>query len=293
MSGYARSLGLAGCAVVGLLGCARASSSEARDTREVPAASVAAVEQAPVVASVAAPASAAADAWLAPPVARPVAPRVAPRLTLRVPMEKASIFDWDVTAEGLPALAEGGRVVALLFAQDDGLRGLPNRSLVLVDVEHDRALRTMDLIVAQELSAPSEKPTPRAPLEKKYAALATQVTARVAEAQAFLDGKSWSALATAESADIGSDHPLTVDGVLVSIAASHLRVVVPPQPMPLFDRALPSAGELGLPCRYEPRLWKAAFDAKARVLAIVVVEVEVAGGDWCNAPSSFHAYRLP
>jgi hypothetical protein len=63
--------------------------------------------------------------------------------------------------------------------------------------------------------------------------------------------------------------------------------------MPLFDRALPSAGELGLPCRYEPRLWKAAFDAKARVLAIVVVEVEVAGGDWCNAPSSFHAYRLP
>ncbi|MFO0742280.1 MAG: hypothetical protein U0270_40780 [Labilithrix sp.] len=60
----------------------------------------------------------------------------------------------------------------------------------------------------------------------------------------------------------------------------------------VWSRTLMRAEYKSLPCQFEPWLELIAVDPARHTLVIIVGQMEVGGGDRCEAPSVAHAFRM-
>jgi hypothetical protein len=217
--------------------------------------------------------------------------------------------EWRVTAEGLPAVSDDGKVVALFLSKEDGARGYPNAGLLVKDVDTDKPVKELLVLVADEIykaeSAPNASGTTLPALQKT-------ANDRLADAQKTLAAHSWlrmpwqMAPAPTEAdmkraaADAGppAPPPIHVSGLVAQLASDRL-VVKDSAGKSVVDedahawRLKPKAQGKGMaPCAFEPALAEVAADPAHHVVVVHVIQMITSGGDGCSAVGAYHAYRL-
>lgn len=210
-----------------------------------------------------------------PADAAPALPTI-PKLTLVDGGEDP--YNWKIVAEGIPAISPDGTRVAMMFDSPDGGRGYPARDLVILSVDKDRIEKRVKILVSDEFMG-------------EATTLATRVPPRVAAAQAEL--KDFVPMITTESewnGTVGRATYKPTAGVDVSLYEGKLTATKDEKK--LLDRDVKRWNVSHPPCTFDPWLETIAVDAKRHVLAVFVSQMEVGGGDRCNATGSAHAFRL-
>jgi hypothetical protein len=240
------------------------------------------------------------------PAAAPVTP-VARIVHLEGTGDADDPLDYGIAVDGLPAASEDGSLVAAV-TPDEGMLMHLRPALVAIDPAADRIVRRSPLITEGESSALFAMETGASPKLSEAARKRTELSAaarrRLADVQAWLDARKWRHVAELVVADDAGSRgtagagldpaggaTVDFDGVHVTERARGGAT--------LFDRSFPGwtppvrhlPPPLGNECHFEPRVSGAAVDPAHGVLLVVVVQMEVGGGDSCNEPASVHAYR--
>jgi hypothetical protein len=256
-----------------------------------------------------APASAASAASAVPrgvPAGGPVTP-VARVVHLEGTGEADDPLDYGIAVDGLPAVTEDGATVAAV-TPDEGLLMHLRPTFVAIDSAADRVVRKTSLVTESEASALFALETGASPKLADAAKKKTEVSAaahkRLADVQAWLDARKWrhmAELVVAEDAGARGSAGAGLDpggGVTVDFDGVHVTERAPGG-VTLFDRSFPAwvpavrrlPPPIGNECHFEPRVSGAAVDPARGALLVVVAQIEVGGGDWCNEPASVHAFH--